>query len=171
MCQSSAVAPVAFAITNATKQMVLSSVAAQPMTGKHRTIRTATSRGLNYIGAFSDRSWSAWYVKGFIVVSFMCSSLQVQHLQQQQQQQQQQQIGNPHCEVICAVTFIGGFAVYFAGGPETPAILSIYFGAGEPRYLFWQSPQTSSKRPLKPIQGPNWYEPLHEEFAVKDCGG
>lgn len=41
--------------------------------------------------------------------------------------------------VICAVTFIGGFALYFAGGPETPAILSIYFGAQTGMNLFMKN--------------------------------
>ncbi|CAK9027639.1 Uncharacterized protein SCF082_LOCUS18011 [Durusdinium trenchii] len=30
---------------------------------------------------------------------------------------------------ICAVALVGGLAIYSAGGPETPAILMIYFGA------------------------------------------
>lgn len=41
--------------------------------------------------------------------------------------------------VICAVTFLGGFALYFAGGPETPAILSIYFGAQTGMNLFMKN--------------------------------
>lgn len=41
--------------------------------------------------------------------------------------------------VICLVALLGGLTLYFAGGPETPSILMIYFGAQTGMNLFMKN--------------------------------